>query len=190
MSDVFSTVCLARFLLALLVLIVLIAGFSASAVESPGGLGRAFLLPSSSERSSRSAGPGRTKPQDFLSIDPPDAAESAYGDYVYTRKGSPVAMTAPEEPGTYAVRYHRGSSGYAVLATTELRGGRRRRVSPGARPGSMLEPFSRSLGKDRPMRGTTSASIQRERRIAPMASTSIFVPIPVEADGAGRAGAL
>ena len=63
---------------------------------------------------------GPDEAQDFLSIDPPDAAESAYGDYVYTRKGSPVAMTAPEEPGTYAVRYHRGSSGYAVLATTEL----------------------------------------------------------------------
>ena len=58
--------------------------------------------------------------QDFLSIDPEGAADSEYGDYVYTRKGSPVSMTAPEEPGRYTVRYHQGGSGYPVLAGATL----------------------------------------------------------------------
>lgn len=63
---------------------------------------------------------GPAEARDFLSIDPEGAAESVYGDYVYTRQGSPAKMVAPEEPGRYVVRYHRGDSGYPVLAAAEL----------------------------------------------------------------------
>ena len=63
---------------------------------------------------------GPDNPRDFISIDPEDAAESAYGDYAYTTKGSPLPLTAPTAPGRFLVRYHLGVSGYPVIGTAPL----------------------------------------------------------------------
>ena len=60
-------------------------------------------------------GPG--VPNDFISIDPAGAPAEQYGSYVYAQAGSPAALTAPEVPGSYVVRYHSADSGYRVLAT-------------------------------------------------------------------------
>ena len=63
-------------------------------------------------------GPGVA--QDFISIDQPGQPESAYGPYVYAPQGNPAALTAPDTPGRYVVRYHSGESGYRVMATHEV----------------------------------------------------------------------
>ncbi len=48
-------------------------------------------------------GPGY-KP-DYISIAKPDQAEDGYIHYVYARTGNPAKLKAPDEPGTYEVRY-------------------------------------------------------------------------------------
>ncbi|MCU7846140.1 MAG: VWA domain-containing protein [Candidatus Thiodiazotropha sp. (ex Monitilora ramsayi)] len=53
--------------------------------------------------------------QDFIAISPKDAEVRKYHHYQYTRKGSPVTLNAPDEPGTYEVRYQTGQS-YTILA--------------------------------------------------------------------------
>jgi hypothetical protein len=55
--------------------------------------------------------------QDFISVDAAGAPESSYGSYVYANAGTPAQLTAPDTPGRYVVRYHSGTSGYAVLAS-------------------------------------------------------------------------
>jgi hypothetical protein len=60
-------------------------------------------------------GPGVA--QDFISVDRPEMPDAQYGAYVYAAQGNPAALTAPDAPGRYVVRYHSGASGYAVLAT-------------------------------------------------------------------------
>jgi hypothetical protein len=62
---------------------------------------------------------GPNQPQDFLSIDKKDAPDRTYGPYIYTAKGSPGTIAAPEEPGEYVVRYHLGSS-YRVIGSAPL----------------------------------------------------------------------
>jgi hypothetical protein len=57
--------------------------------------------------------------RDFISIDSAGAGERDYGDYVYTSRGSPVAMRVPEQPGRYAIRYHTGQS-WAVIGSADL----------------------------------------------------------------------
>lgn len=64
---------------------------------------------------------GTAGARDFISLDPSGAPEREYGAYVYTSKGSPVSLRAPGTPGDYAVRYHSGETGYAVLASSPLR---------------------------------------------------------------------
>ncbi len=63
---------------------------------------------------------GPDNPQDFISVDPAGAAESQYGAYGYTSKGSPLAIPAPAEAGSYEVRYHLGVSGYPVIGTAPV----------------------------------------------------------------------
>jgi hypothetical protein len=58
---------------------------------------------------------------DFISVDPAGAPEREYGAYVYASAGSPASLRAPGTPGDYAVRYHSGESGYAVLASAPFR---------------------------------------------------------------------
>nr|WP_070958882.1 vWA domain-containing protein [Hyphomonas sp. Mor2] len=49
------------------------------------------------------SGPGNHN--DWITIVAPDAADTRYGDYAYTREGNPVLLKAPSEPGTYELRY-------------------------------------------------------------------------------------
>lgn len=56
---------------------------------------------------------------DFISIDRAGAADRDYGAYVYTNKGTPAALRAPDQPGSYAVRYHLGQT-YRVVAAAPL----------------------------------------------------------------------
>jgi len=48
---------------------------------------------------------GPDGPSDYLTIVTAGAAEAAYLDYAYTTEGSPLTLTAPEEPGSYEIRY-------------------------------------------------------------------------------------
>lgn len=51
---------------------------------------------------------GPNNPRDFLTIVPEGAPEKAYDAYVYTKKGSPTSLPAPEKPGAYELRYVTG----------------------------------------------------------------------------------
>ena len=48
---------------------------------------------------------GPDNSQDFITIVPADAPDKDYDRYVYTNKGSPAELLAPEAPGTYELRY-------------------------------------------------------------------------------------
>jgi Ca-activated chloride channel family protein len=47
---------------------------------------------------------------DYITIVEAGAAEGTYGNYTYTQRGSPLAVTAPDAPGEYEVRYLTGGS--------------------------------------------------------------------------------
>ncbi|HUF87782.1 MAG TPA: VWA domain-containing protein [Thermohalobaculum sp.] len=47
---------------------------------------------------------------DFITIVPVGEAEGKHGNYSYTRRGSPVAVKTPDEPGSYELRYVTGQS--------------------------------------------------------------------------------
>ena len=57
--------------------------------------------------------------QDFITIVPAGAGARAYDAYVYTARGNPAAMTAPEVAGEYEIRYLTGQSN-ATLAARPL----------------------------------------------------------------------
>lgn len=65
---------------------------------------------------------GEAERSDFISIDDPDAQSgSQYGPtYGYPAKKNPVILRAPTEPGAHVIRYHLGTSGYRVVASTPL----------------------------------------------------------------------
>jgi Ca-activated chloride channel family protein len=48
---------------------------------------------------------GPDNPSDYITIVPKGAQEGAYTDYVYTRDGNPISLSAPVEPGDYELRY-------------------------------------------------------------------------------------
>jgi Ca-activated chloride channel homolog len=48
---------------------------------------------------------GPDGPSDYLTIVPAGSDEGTYLDYSYTTEGSPITLTAPEEPGDYEIRY-------------------------------------------------------------------------------------
>ncbi|MHB8789945.1 MAG: VWA domain-containing protein [Desulfobulbaceae bacterium] len=48
---------------------------------------------------------GPSNEGDYVTIVKPDADGGEYGSYAYTRDGSPARLQAPEEPGSYEVRY-------------------------------------------------------------------------------------
>lgn len=56
---------------------------------------------------------------DFVTIVKPDAPESAYTAYAYTRDGAPARLRLPEEPGRYEVRYVTGREN-VVLARAPI----------------------------------------------------------------------
>ncbi|MEN1928892.1 VWA domain-containing protein [Luteimonas sp. MJ250] len=53
----------------------------------------------------RVAWTGPDQPGDYISVARPDAAGGAYENYAYTRKGNPLQLLLPKDPGTYEVRY-------------------------------------------------------------------------------------
>ena len=57
---------------------------------------------------------------DFISIDPAGAPSSQYGTYIYANIAQPGALKMPDAPGSYELRYHMGSSGYAVVASRPI----------------------------------------------------------------------
>jgi Ca-activated chloride channel family protein len=63
---------------------------------------------------------GPSAGREFISIDTVGAPESSYGHYVYANADQPAKLRAPDEPGRYAIRFHRGTTGYAVIASHAL----------------------------------------------------------------------
>jgi len=57
---------------------------------------------------------------DFVTITSPDAADDRYRDYAYTREGSPAELTAPDEVGTYELRYVSSQSGVIGRSVIEV----------------------------------------------------------------------
>lgn len=57
--------------------------------------------------------------QDFISLVPEGAEIRKWLTYQYTKKGNPVSLTAPDEPGRYEIRYQTGQE-YRVLASTMI----------------------------------------------------------------------
>jgi len=47
---------------------------------------------------------------DFVTIVPVGAEEGKYGNYSYTRKGNPLDLKVPNQPGAYELRYLNGQS--------------------------------------------------------------------------------
>ncbi|CAM2063717.1 VWA domain-containing protein [Sulfidibacter corallicola] len=63
-------------------------------------------------------GPGNQR--DFITIVAADAPERKYGKYVRTKKGNPLELPAPDEPGDYEVRYLTGQK-YFTLASAPVK---------------------------------------------------------------------
>lgn len=60
--------------------------------------------------------------RDFIGLVKADAAEGTYsGPLDYTRKGSPLTLRAPDEPGEYELRYMLGSTPYRTLGRARVR---------------------------------------------------------------------
>ena len=59
---------------------------------------------------------GPDNDRDYLTIVPEGAREGSYQDYAYTRAGSPVSLTAPDEPGSYEIRYVTGQGGNTLAS--------------------------------------------------------------------------
>jgi hypothetical protein len=89
----------------------LTVGSVAASVTAPGE------APAGSEVSVTWEGPNATL--DYVSVDSVGAPPDVYGTYAYTSVGSPLLLRLPDEPGTYAIRYHMGQSG-AVIGTTPI----------------------------------------------------------------------
>jgi Ca-activated chloride channel family protein len=62
---------------------------------------------------------GPDNQSDFITIVPVGEAEGKHGAYTYTRKGSPLNVRAPDEPGSYELRYVMGQS-RATLASLPI----------------------------------------------------------------------
>jgi len=65
----------------------------------------------------RWTGPGNKG--DFISIDPVNADDRAYGNYAYPDHGNPIEIQVPDEPGQYLLRYHL-ASGIAIADSRPL----------------------------------------------------------------------
>lgn len=63
---------------------------------------------------------GPNRALDFLTLVEAGAPERAYTETAYTRAGTPLTLTAPEQPGAYEIRYLSGQS-YRPLASARVR---------------------------------------------------------------------
>ncbi len=61
---------------------------------------------------------GPDNERDFITIVEPDMPEGKFMSYAYTGQGSPAAITAPDEPGTYELRYVLNESDRTLVART------------------------------------------------------------------------
>ena len=63
---------------------------------------------------------GPDNPQDFIALSDPndERGNRKWISYVYTRKGSPLSMLAPDKPGSYQVQYRTGVKYYTLAETT------------------------------------------------------------------------
>ena len=63
---------------------------------------------------------GPDNPQDFIALSDPQGDSNArrWITYAYTKKGSPVTLTAPDKPGSYDVHYRTGEKYYTLAKTT------------------------------------------------------------------------
>lgn len=59
---------------------------------------------------------GPDNPQDFITIVPAGTPEGDYGAYAYTKKGSPLELTAPTTAGDYELRYLTGRGNKTLAA--------------------------------------------------------------------------
>lgn len=62
---------------------------------------------------------GPNNENDYVTIVPAGAADKTWTSYVYTRKGSPLKLPAPETPGDYEVRYLTGGQN-STLASAAI----------------------------------------------------------------------
>jgi Ca-activated chloride channel family protein len=66
---------------------------------------------------------GPNNPPDYIAIARPDQRPGSQVGYTYTRKGNPLKLRAPSDPGTYEVRYILGKGSKQLAKTTiEIRG--------------------------------------------------------------------
>ena len=65
---------------------------------------------------------GPNNPEDYIAIGDVASDGRAYITYAYTSQGSPLTVTAPEQPGNYLVKYFIGKSNF-VLASKPLQVG-------------------------------------------------------------------
>ena len=63
---------------------------------------------------------GPANKEDYISIARPDQRPGSHVNYTYTRKGNPLKLRAPSDPGTYEVRYILGR-GRKLLAKKTIR---------------------------------------------------------------------
>ncbi len=61
---------------------------------------------------------GPDYPSDYVAIARPDQRAGSQVHYTYTKKGSPLKLRAPSDPGTYEVRYIMGRGSHLLAKTT------------------------------------------------------------------------
>ena len=66
---------------------------------------------------------GPDYPSDYIAIARPDQRAGSQLNYTYTRRGNPLKLQAPSDPGTYEVRYMMGRGNQLLAKTTiEIKG--------------------------------------------------------------------
>lgn len=63
---------------------------------------------------------GPDGPRDYVTIVAPTAEDGEYGEYEYTKDGSPLSLLAPSAPGTYELRYQSDSEPGVVVARARV----------------------------------------------------------------------
>ncbi len=87
---------------------------------------------------------------DYVGVFAEDATTNVLGSYAYTRRGNPVRIKAPEEPGAYELRYVTGQTDKALAAVPLT-------VVPGDQPGTVL--VRGSTGGEGGLSGDTAVEV-------------------------------
>ena len=87
---------------------------------------------------------------DYIGVFAEGATSNVQGSYAYTRRGNPVQIKAPEEPGVYEVRYVTGQAAKTLAAVPLI-------VVPGDQPGTVL--VRGSAGGEGDLRGGTAVEL-------------------------------